>query len=62
MSLGANSAGEVVMAVVATDSFCFNTNNNNKEPYPALCDLNQTATPFVLTYTHGTIGIVHGVR
>lgn len=37
------------------NDFCFNTEVQNKQPSPALCDVSPISTPYVLAYTFGRI-------
>lgn len=45
----------VVVAVVASNSFCWNSEFHNKDPAVGLCDQTPQSTPLILSYAYGTI-------
>jgi len=46
---------ELRAMVVRGESYCWNNEPANKRPEPGLCDSTPTSTPFVLSYTYGSI-------
>ena len=49
-----SSASDVMVLLLAGESYCYNNEVANKRPYPALCDSVPQSMPGVLTYTYGT--------
>jgi hypothetical protein len=43
-----------VITLVVTDSYCFNSDENNKRAYPRVCDNVATSTSQIMTYTMGS--------
>jgi hypothetical protein len=56
MNRGSDNSTSTYALLLMGDSFCYNSETHNKQPSPALCDLEQTNTPYVLTYSYGLFG------
>eukprot|EP01137_Pigoraptor_chileana_P022140 Opistho-2@86730 len=55
VAVAAIPAVGIIFAVTTKDGFPFNTVKHNTQNKPALCDLEPTSTPNVLTYTVGSV-------
>ena len=51
-------ANQTYALVLHGNGFCFNSETHNKQPAPALCDITQTNTPYVLVYSFGPLGLL----
>jgi hypothetical protein len=51
-------SGAAYLLVLQGAGFCFNTNTNNKEATPALCDVQPKSISNVLAYSFGALGLL----